>query len=241
MDSKDNDDADVQVEEETTEDAKNEEEKKDDDDAKSEEEKKEDEEEAPKTINIDGREIEIERADRTVTAEVTFEISFGSEVMGNVTFGLFGKQCPKTVRNFVTLANPLRNKGEGYKGSKIHRIVRGFAVQGGDYINNDGSGGWSIYGRYFRDENFAINHFPFCLSMANAGPNTNGSQFFVPLIRTKWLDGRHVVFGQVEKGHKLIKDMNSVRVNRYNRPLRQVWISDTWTEVKKLQRTKTEL
>lgn len=76
------------------------------------------------------KEIEIERADRTVTAEVTFQISFGTEVMGNVTFGLFGKQCPKTVRNFVTLANPLRAKGEGYKGSKIHRIVRGFAIQG---------------------------------------------------------------------------------------------------------------
>jgi len=77
-----------------------------------------------------GRDIPIERADRTVTAKVTFEISFGTEKIGNITFGLFGRTCPKTVRNFVTLANPNRPTGEGYNGSKIHRIVRGFAFQG---------------------------------------------------------------------------------------------------------------
>lgn len=185
----------------------------------------------PDTITIDGKEIPIERADRTVTSKVTFEVSFGTEAVGNVTFGLFGRTCPKTVRNFVTLANPNRPNGEGYKGSKFHRIVRGFAVQGGDFLNNDGSGGWSIYGRYFRDENFSIKHFPFCLSMANSGPNTNASQFFIPVLKTSWLDGKHVVFGQVQTGHKIIKKINEIKVNAYDRPYRQVWISNTWTEV----------
>jgi len=194
-------------------------------------EEDEDDDDLPDTITIDGKEIPIERADRTVTSKVTFEVSFGTEAVGNVTFGLFGRTCPKTVRNFVTLANPNRPNGEGYKGSKFHRIVRGFAVQGGDFLNNDGSGGWSIYGRYFRDENFSIKHFPFCLSMANSGPNTNASQFFIPVLRTSWLDGKHVVFGQVQEGHKIIKKINEIKVNAYDRPYRQVWISNTWTEV----------
>uniref|UniRef100_H2ZEM7 Peptidyl-prolyl cis-trans isomerase n=1 Tax=Ciona savignyi TaxID=51511 RepID=H2ZEM7_CIOSA len=170
------------------------------------------------------------RADRTLTSKVTLEITFGQEAIGNITFGLFGRTCPKTVRNFVTLANPNRPTGEGYRGSKIHRIARSMRLYRGDFLNNDGSGGWSIYGRYFRDENFAIKHFPFCLSMANAGPNTNASQFFVPVIRTSWLDGKHVVFGQVIAGHKIVKKINEVKCNTYDRPYRQVWISNTWTE-----------
>jgi len=198
--------------------------------------------ELPETITINGREVPIERADRTITSKVTMEVTFGTEKIGNITFGLFGRNCPKTVRNFVTLANPNRPGGEGYKGSKIHRIVKGFAFQGGDYLNNDGSGGWSIYGRYFRDENFSIKHFPFCLSMANSGPNTNASQFFVPVIRTSWLDGKHVVFGQVLQGHKIAKQINDIKTNAYDRPYRQVWISNTWTEVyKKDYLRKTEL
>jgi len=210
---------------------------------KDEEEEEEDKDEKlPDTIMINGREVKIERADRTITSKVTFEITFGNEMIGNITFGLFGRNCPKTVRNFVTLANPNRPDGEGYRGSKIHRIVKGFAFQGGDYLNNDGSGGWSIYGRYFRDENFAIKHFPFCLSMANSGVNTNASQFFVPVIRTSWLDGKHVVFGQVLFGHKIAKQINDIKTNAYDRPYRQVWISNTWVEVyKKDFLRKTEL
>ncbi|XP_002123158.2 peptidyl-prolyl cis-trans isomerase B-like [Ciona intestinalis] len=198
-------------------------------------------EKLPDTITINGKEIPIERADRTITSKVTLEITFGQEAIGNITFGLFGRTCPKTVRNFVTLANPNRPTGEGYKGSKLHRIVRGFAFQGGDFLNNDGSGGWSIYGRYFRDENFAIKHFPFCLSMANSGPNTNASQFFVPVIRTSWLDGKHVVFGQIISGHRTAKKINEVKCNSYDRPYRQVWISNTWTEVYKKNQIKSEL
>ncbi|CAK8673982.1 peptidyl-prolyl cis-trans isomerase B-like [Clavelina lepadiformis] len=196
--------------------------------------------ELPDTININGKEIPIERADRTITSKATFEVSFGKEVIGNISFGLFGRTCPKTVRNFVTLANPNRPNGEGYKGSKIHRIVKGFAFQGGDFLNNDGSGGWSIFGRYFRDESFAIKHFPFCLSMANSGPNTNASQFFVPVIRTSWLDGKHVVFGQVIGGHKVAKKINDVKVNNYDRPFRQVWISNTWVEVYKKTTSRSD-
>lgn len=208
----------------------------------SDESEPDDDGELPKTITINGREVAIERADRTITSKITFEITFGTEVIGNITFGLFGRNCPKTVRNFVTLANPNRPTGEGYKGSKIHRIVKGFAFQGGDYLNNDGSGGWSIYGRYFRDENFSIKHFPFCLSMANSGPNTNASQFFVPVIRTSWLDGKHVVFGQVLHGHKIAKQINDIKTNAFDRPYRQVYISNTWTEMyKKDYLKKTEL
>merc|ERR1712168_458683 len=220
------------------------EEVKDEDDREINEdgEEAQDKEDLPDTITINGREIPLERADRTITSKVTMEITFGHEVVGNITFGLFGRTCPKTVRNFITLANPNRPDGEGYRGSKIHRIVKGFAFQGGDYLNNDGSGGWSIYGRFFRDENFSIKHFPFCLSMANSGPNTNASQFFVPVIRTSWLDNKHVVFGQVIEGHKIAKQINDIKTNAFDRPYRQVFISNTWTEMyKKDYLKKTEL
>jgi peptidylprolyl isomerase len=146
---------------------------------------------------------------------VAMDVTIGGEPAGTVTVELFADVAPKTAENFRALCTGEKGTGESgkplhFKGSPFHRIIPGFMIQGGDFTRGNGTGGESIYGGKFDDENFELKHTEAgTLSMANAGPNTNGSQFFITVAATPWLDGKHVVFGKVVDGMDVISKMEA--------------------------------
>lgn len=156
---------------------------------------------------------------------VFIEITIDKKIIGKIIIKLYEDNVPYTCKNFKSLCENKNNLT--YKNSPFHRIIKDFMIQGGDFTNGDGTGGVSIYGEKFRDENFIFKHDkPYLLSMANAGPDTNGSQFFITTVKTPHLDNKHVVFGEVIEGFKIVDYLNNVKIDNNDRPLQHIFISN---------------
>lgn len=154
--------------------------------------------------------------------KVYMKISESGKYIGEIIIQLFANITPKTCKNFYYLC-----KDGKYEGCPFHRIIKDFMIQGGDYTKGNGTGGMSIYGEKFNDENFKIPHDrPYLLSMANSGPNTNGSQFFITTSETPHLDGKHVVFGEIISGQDVVNYLNNVETNSSDKPKDNVIISE---------------
>ncbi|KAJ7357632.1 hypothetical protein OS493_023761 [Desmophyllum pertusum] len=176
-----------------------------------------------------------------------FDISIGGERVGRILFEVFADKCPRTAENFRSLC--VGDKGNGpatgiplhYKGSTFHRIIKAFMIQGGDFTNHNGTGGESIHGEKFDDENLELKHDEAgLLSMANSGPNTNGSQFFITCAETPHLDGKHVVFGKVLKGMGVVRQLENTPVDD-SKPFQPCVIDDCdWPRDSGLDFSKTD-
>ena len=160
---------------------------------------------------------------KNANSNIYLDIDINHKFAGKIKIKLFDNVVPKTCKNFRDLVlNPM-----AYRGSSFHRVIKDFMIQGGDFLNGDGTGSKSIYGDKFNDENFKLKHTKSgLLSMANSGPNTNGSQFFITTVPTPHLDDKHVVFGEVIDGMNIVKQIEQLETDSNDRPLKECIISD---------------
>ncbi|GLT42911.1 hypothetical protein SLA2020_168880 [Shorea laevis] len=174
-----------------------------------------------------------EEEDCKITHRVYLDVDIDGQRLGRIVIGLYGQVVPKTVENFRALCtgekgNGARGKAFHYKRTPFHRIISGFVIQGGDIAHGDRRGGESTYGGTFFDENFKIKHsHAGVVSMANSGPDSNGSQFFITTVKASWLDGEHVVFGKVIQGMDTVYAIEGGAGTYSGEPRKKVIIADS--------------